>query len=127
MSWSTWTELTTLQQQEFESLFIELVKRAYQGALDRHTKATQFFFAEERVEGDIAEVDARIPSPSLEKAISVNYRLRRSGDSWLSYDVVTENVSLVRNYRNQFNRLLKNASYEGLVQALRKKIQDSNV
>jgi phospholipid transport system substrate-binding protein len=124
---SHWTELTTSQQQEFSSLFIELLKRAYQGALDQHTKEAQFFFDEERVEGDIAEVDTRILSPSLEKAISVNYRLRRAGDNWLIYDVVAENVSLVRNYRNQFNRLLKNASYEGLVQALRKKIQDSNV
>lgn len=122
-----WSELTPTQQQEFGSLFIELVKRAYQGALDHQTKDARFFFDEERVEGDSAEVDTRILSPSLEKALSVTYRLRRADDKWLIYDVVAENVSLVRNYRNQFNRLLKNASYEGLVQALRRKIQDTNV
>lgn len=122
-----WSELTTAQQQEFGSLFIELVKRAYQGALDQQTKEAQFFFDEERVEGDIAEVDTRILSPSLEKALSVTYRLRRADDKWLIYDVVAENVSLVRNYRNQFNRLLKNASYEGLVQALRRKVHEANV
>jgi phospholipid transport system substrate-binding protein len=122
-----WNELNASQQKEFTDLFIELVKRSYQSTLDRHTSQAQFFFDHERIEGDLAEVETRILAPSLEKAVSINYRLHRSGDNWLIYDVVAENVSLVRNYRNQFDRLLKDSSYEGLVQALRKKIQDANV
>lgn len=121
-----WNELTASQQREFTDLFLELVKLSYQSTLDRQTNDAQFFFDQERIEGDSAEVDTRIVSPALEKEIAVNYRLHFSGGNWLIYDVIAENVSLVRNYRNQFARLLKDSSYEGLIQALRKKIQDSN-
>ncbi len=122
-----WNEITEEQRKEFVQLFIELVKRSYQGTLEHHTTDAQFSFDQERIEGDSAEVDTRILAPSQEKSLSVNYRLHREGDKWLIYDVVAENVSLVRNYRNQFDRILKDSSYEGLVQALRKKIKDSNV
>jgi phospholipid transport system substrate-binding protein len=122
-----WTELTDEQRKEFVQLFIELVKRSYQGTLERHATGAQFFFDQERIDGDFAEVDTRILAPSQEKPVSVNYRLHKVGNKWLIYDVVAENVSMVRNYRNQFDRILKESSYAGLVQALRKKIQDGNV
>ncbi|MGE0681049.1 MAG: phospholipid-binding protein MlaC, partial [Candidatus Binatia bacterium] len=120
-----WDELNETQQKEFVDLFTKLVKHSYQGTLERHVKDAQFSFDHERIEGDSAEVETRILSPSLEdKALSLNYRLHRTEGKWLIYDVVAENVSLVQNYRNQFSRMLKDSSYDGLVQALRKKIQD---
>jgi len=122
-----WNEITEEQRKEFVQLFVELVKRSYQSTLEHHTSDAQFSFDQERIEGDVAEVDTRILAPSQEKPLSVNYRLHREGDKWLIYDVVAENVSLVRNYRNQFDRILKDSSYEGLVQALKKKIKDQNV
>jgi phospholipid transport system substrate-binding protein len=120
-----WDELNETQKKEFVDLFTELVKHSYQDTLERHVKDAQFSFDHERVDGDSAEVETRVLSPSLkEKALSLNYRLHRTGGKWLIYDVVAENVSLVQNYRNQFNRILKDSSYDGLVQALRKKIQE---
>ncbi len=122
-----WNQITEEQRKEFVQLFIELVKRSYQSTLEHHTSDARFSFDGERTEGDFAEVDTRILAPSQEKPLSVNYRLHQVGDKWLIYDVVAENVSLVRNYRNQFDRILKDSSYEGLVQALKKKIKDQNV
>ncbi|MBI3800366.1 MAG: ABC transporter substrate-binding protein [Deltaproteobacteria bacterium] len=122
-----WNEITEEQRQEFVQLFIEMVKRSYQSTLEHHTTDARLSFDEERTDGDFAEVDTRILAPSQEKPLSVNYRLHRVGDTWLIYDVVAENVSLVRNYRNQFDRILKDSSYEGLVQALKKKLKDQNV
>ena len=122
-----WNGITEGQRKEFVQLFIELVKRSYQTTLAHHTSDARFSFDGERTEGDFAEVDTRILAPSQEKPLSVNYRLHQVGDKWLIYDVVAENVSLVRNYRNQFDRILKDSSYEGLVQALKKKIKDQNV
>jgi phospholipid transport system substrate-binding protein len=122
-----WNEITEGQRKEFVQLFIELVKRSYQTTLEHHTSDARFSFDGERTEGDFAEVDTQILAPSQEKPLSVNYRLHQVGDKWLIYDVVAENVSLVRNYRNQFDRILKDSSYEGLVQALKKKIKDQNV
>lgn len=122
-----WNEITEEQRKEFVQLFVELVKRSYQSTLERHTSDARFSFDGERIEGDAAEVDTRILAPSQEQPLSVNYRLHQVGEKWLIYDVVAENVSLVRNYRNQFDRILKDSSYEGLVQALKKKIKGQNV
>ena len=122
-----WNKLTEEQRKEFVPLFVELLKRSYQNTLDRHTSDTRFSFDDERIEGDFAEVDTRILAPSLEHPLAVNYRLHKVGETWLIYDVVAENVSMVRNYRTQFDRILKESSYEGLVQALKKKIKDQTV
>ncbi|MGE0681265.1 MAG: ABC transporter substrate-binding protein, partial [Candidatus Binatia bacterium] len=69
------------------------------------------------------EVHTRVENPTQNKTFSVVYRLQQKGGKWLIYDVVAENVSMVRNYRNQFSRILNKSSYEELAQALRRKIQ----
>jgi len=122
-----WQQLTEEQKKEFIQLFVELVKGSYQSTLERHTADARFSFDGEQVEGDFAEVNMQILAPSQEKSLSVNYRLHRQGEKWLIYDVVAENVSMVRNYRNQFSRILKESSYEGLVHTLKKKIKDQHV
>jgi phospholipid transport system substrate-binding protein len=119
-----WNEITENQRQEFTQLFVELVKRSYQNTLDQQTKDAQFSFDQERLEGNDAEVETRILSPAQEKAIAVNYRLHQVEGKWQIYDVIAENISLVRNYHTQFDRILKSSSYDGLVQAIKKKIQE---
>jgi phospholipid transport system substrate-binding protein len=121
---SQWNALTEDQRQEFVQLFVELVKRSYQSTLEHQTKDAQFSFDQEHIEGDTAEVDTRILAPSQEKPLTINYRLHQLEGKWQIYDIVAENVSLVRNYHNQFDRILRESSYEGLVQTLRKKIQN---
>ena len=123
-----WNELNEMQKKEFVDLFTELIKHSYHDTLERRVKDAQFAFDHERIEGDSAEVETRVIFPSSEeKEISLNYRLHRISGKWLIYDIVAENVSLVQNYRNQFNRLLQDSSYDGLVQTLRKKIQELRV
>lgn len=119
-----WKNLTEEQQKHFVQLFTQLVKKNYSGTLERYTKDAQFFFDQERIEGDTAEVQTRIQTPTQETPFSVTYRMHRQGEKWLVYDVVAENVSMVRNYRNQFGRIMDKSSYEGLVQALEKKLQE---
>jgi len=55
--------------------------------------------------------------------VPVESRLLRRGDRWLIYDVLVENVSLVANYRSQFDRIIRTSSYEELVNRLRKQVQ----
>lgn len=120
-----WNELNETQKKEFVDLFTELVKHSYQGTLERHATNAQFSFDREHLEGDSAEVETQVRSSALEeKPLSLNYRLHKIEGQWLIYDIVAENVSLVQNYRNQFSRILKDSSYDGLVQALKKKIQE---
>lgn len=119
-----WQQLSEEQRREFVPLFTELVKRSYQSTLERYTPDTQLFYDREQLEGDRATVDTRIVTPAQEKSFSVNYRLHAAGDQWLIYDVIVENVSLVQNYRNQFNRILSKSSYQELVESIRTKIAE---
>ena len=122
-----WRKMTAEQKQEFVQLFIELVEKSYGHTLDRrYTKDVQFSFDQERIEDNFAEVDTRILLPSQDRPFSVNYRLHRVGGKWLVYDVVIENVSMVRNYRTQFSRIINKSSYEGLVQAIERKLKELN-
>lgn len=118
-----WRDRTEEQREEFIQLFISLVEKTYSSALDRYRQDTQFFFDREHVEGTFAEVDSRIMAPSLSKTFSLNYRLHLVEGKWLIYDVVIENISMVRNYRTQFNRIINKSSYEGLVQSIQSKLK----
>src|SRR5262245_10487527 len=97
-----WKDRTEAERQEFVEVFTALVEKTYASSLDRYRKDFQVLFDQERIDGDFAEVDSRIIDPVLQKAFSLNYHLHKVDGKWLVYDVVIENVSLVRNYRNQF-------------------------
>jgi len=119
-----WQKLTDEQQQEFTSLFIELIKNSYSDTLKRYSKEAKISFDQEHIEGDRAEVQTHILSPAQSAPFSVVYRLHRKGEGWLIYDVVAENVSLVQNYRNQFARIMAKSSGAGLIDALKRKIAE---
>jgi phospholipid transport system substrate-binding protein len=121
-----WRNRTEDERNEFIQLFIKLVEKSYGSLLDRYTTNVQFFFDQERIEDDFAEVDTRILAPPQDKPYSVNYRLHKLEGTWLIYDVVIENVSMVRNYRSQFGRVISKSSYEGLVQAIERKLKTLN-
>jgi phospholipid transport system substrate-binding protein len=118
-----WRDRTDAQRKEFTQLFIQLIEKTYSGALDRYNSEVQFFYDQERVDGDFAEVDTRVFDPVQNKTYSINYHLHKVDGKWLIYDIVAENVSLVRNYRNQFNRILSKSSYEDLVQTIQAKLK----
>jgi phospholipid transport system substrate-binding protein len=117
-----WRDRTEEQRKEFIQLFTALVEKTYSNSLDRYSKGVQVFYDQERIDNDFAEVDTRVLDPTQDKTFSINYHLRKVDGKWLIYDVVIENVSLVRNYRNQFNRILSKSSYEDLVQTIQSKL-----
>ena len=118
-----WRDRTEAQRTEFVQLFITLVEKTYSSALDQYSQDTQFLFDREHVEDSHAEIDSRIIAPTLDKTFSLNYRLHAVDGQWLIYDVVIENISMVRNYRTQFNRIINKSSYEGLVQRIQTKLK----
>jgi phospholipid transport system substrate-binding protein len=118
-----WKDRTEAERKEFVEVFTALVEKTYANSLDRYRKDFEVLFDQERVDADYAEVDSRIVDPVLQKTFSLNYHLHKVDGKWLVYDVVIENVSLVRNYRNQFHRILGKKSYADLVASIRTKIQ----
>ena len=119
-----WRDRTDAERKQFIELFINLVEKSYSSNLDRYNTGVQFFWDQERIDGDFAEADTRIFDPVMDKTFVINYRLHKVGDKWLIYDVVAENISMVRNYRNQFHRILSNSSYQDLVNKLQSKLKE---
>jgi len=78
---------------------------------------------ERQIDGDNAEVFTKVITPKGEE-VAINYKLHQVGGDWKAYDVVVENISLVNNYRSQFNRVLANASFDELMRRLQQKSPD---
>lgn len=119
-----WRKRTEEERKQFIQLFVDLVEKTYSSSLDRYDRGVKLFFDQERIDGDFAEVDTRVFDPVLDKTFIINYRMHKADGKWLIYDVIAENVSMVRNYRNQFQRILSNSSYEDLVQKLEMKVKE---
>jgi phospholipid transport system substrate-binding protein len=116
-----WRKLSEKEQQEFEALFTELLQYAYVGKIDEYS-GQQVQFTHQRIRGERAEVQTLLVDK--ERSIPVSYIMLLRGDQWMAYDVVVEGVSLVRNYMEQFNEILRKDGYPGLVQQIKKKVAE---
>ena len=121
-----WRDRTEEQREEFTEIFTELVEKSYGETFDqqarKHLDTLEFFFDQETIDGNFAEVNTRIFLPAQNKYFSINYRLHQVEGQWLIYDVVVENISMVRNFRSQFYRIIGKSSYEELVRRLQAKL-----
>ena len=118
-----WKDRTEAERKEFIAVFTTLIEKTYANSLDRYRKDFQVIFDQERIEDNFAEVDSRIVDPTQQKTFTFNYHLHKVDGKWLIYDITIADVRLVRNYSNQFQRILGKKSYEELVETIRIKIQ----
>jgi phospholipid transport system substrate-binding protein len=119
-----WRERSPEERQEFIRLFAARIEHSHSSTLDRYTSGVQVFLDQERLDGDFTEVNTRILDPTQDRTFTIDYRMRQAEGRWLIYDVVVENVSLVQNYRNQFNRILGRSSFADLLQTLKNRVQE---
>ncbi len=112
-----WHGRTKAQQEEFVQLFADLLERTYIAKLDYYG-GEQLQFTGEAIDGAFAIVRGKVITRQRAE-VSVEARLLQRDDRWLIYDVVIENVSLVGNYRSQFDRIIRSASYEELIRRLK--------
>ena len=117
---SEWRRRSPEEQKEFVKLFTDLLERAYLDKIETYN-GEDFQYLKEREDDNYAQVDTRIVDNKGQE-FSVNYRLYKMGGDWKVYDVVIENVSLVNNYRSQFNRVLATSSFEELVNRMKGKL-----
>ncbi len=114
-----WKERTPAEQKEFEQLFETLLENAYATKIEAYNN-DKIVYVRENVEANHAEVKSKVTTAKGEE-YTLNYRLTKRGNEWRVYDVVIEGVSLVANYRGQFNRIIKTHGYDDLVKKLRTK------
>ena len=127
-----WKQRTPDEQKNFTSLFRDLIKNAYLGKIEGYA-SEKVVFEGEKIEDTYSVVKTKIITPSKGSEIPVYYRLQdKEGNlqdnegNWMVYDVVIEGVSLVNNYRDQFNSILQGSSYEELVKRIQDKLAQDN-
>jgi phospholipid transport system substrate-binding protein len=114
-----WRRRTPQEQDEFTRLFADLLERAYAATIESYTDE-KITYVGEKLDGSYADVNSKILTSKGEE-FSIAYKMHLVGSEWKIYDVVVENISMVNNYRSQFNRVISNASYEELVRRLKSK------
>lgn len=118
-----WRRRTLEEQKEFVRIFTDLLENAYLGRIESYTNE-KFIYTGEKIDQGYAEVYSRVLTSKGEE-FTINYKLHRVGSEWKIYDVVIEDISLVNNYRSQFNRVLTESSYEELVSRMEEKLRES--
>jgi phospholipid transport system substrate-binding protein len=114
-----WQPLSETQRNEFVGLFADLLERSYISKIETYG-GEKIQYTAERADGDLATVSTRIITKNGTE-VPVDYRMIKRADRWLVYDVSIEGVSLVSNYRTQFNKIIQTTSYNELVSKLRNK------
>ncbi len=115
-----WKERTEQEKKEFVVLFGQLLERTYLDKVEGYSGEKAVYLGES-IDGKYAVVNVKIITLKGEE-IDVAYRLRQKKNDWLVYDISIAGVSLVNNYRVQFNSILGRSSYRALVDRLKEKI-----
>jgi len=110
-----WTPLTKEQRDEFVDLFKGFLSDRYASKIEGYA-GEQADYLGERLDGQYAEVRTKLRSSKVE--IPMDYRLINKGGRWYAYDIIVDGISLVKNYRSQFDKIIRSGSYEELVRRL---------
>ena len=113
-----WRAATPEQQKRLADEFRALLVRTYSGALNQYRNETVDYKPLRMSAGD-TEVTVRTAVVRASGApVQIDYSLEKKADAWKCYDVVVGGVSLVTNYRDEFNEQIKSGGVDGLIRTL---------
>ncbi len=114
-----WAQRTPEQRKRFTELFADLLEASYVAKIESYG-GEKITYLPEEIDGDTVTVRQRVATRGGSE-IPLEYRSRKNGDRWRVFDVKIEHVSLVSNYRTQFNKIITQSSYEELVKKMEQK------
>ena len=118
-----WAGRSPAERQEFVRLFGELLEYSYITKIEAYS-GEKIAYGGDTIEGEQATVKTRLLTKSQPQGIPIDYRVQKEGDRWRAYDVLIEGVSLVGNYRTQFNRIIQQSGYDELVKKMKTKQEE---
>lgn len=113
-----WAPLTAAEQMEFVDVFQAFLSDRYAKRIEGYS-GEQVVYLSERIEGSYAEVRTELRSEKT--TVPLDYRLLLKEEQWHAYDIIADGVSLMKNYRSQFNTIIRDSSYQELVKKLRER------
>ena len=119
----SWDTLTSEEQEQFVGLFTRLIEQRYKGKLDAYDNQ-KIIYKKEIIKGKKALIHTAVIDKDLE--ILIDYRLKENQGKWLVYDLKIENVSLIVNYRRDFDSIIRKEQFAGLVEKISKQLDKSD-
>jgi phospholipid transport system substrate-binding protein len=117
-----WRQITRAQQDEFTNTFVAFIEDSYLSKLNEFTDQQVEFLTTKSLGQGYAQVNTNIVKPtSNEEPTRLNFLLEQEGSTWKIYDVTVDAISIIANYRNQFNRVMNNKGYDTLISDLKSK------
>lgn len=114
-----WKKLSAEEKKEFVALFARLLENSYASKIESY-KDEKIHYVSEVVKGKYAMVKTEVVRKN--DSLGVDYKLLRKGDDWQIYDFVIEGVSMVRNYRSQFSKIIRKDSFAKLMKQMSEKV-----
>jgi phospholipid transport system substrate-binding protein len=118
---TNWRKASPAERKHFADLFADLLEATYIGKIEAYTDE-RVEYTGQKLEGERAEVDTQVKTASAD--IPIRYKVFRKGERWLVYDVVIEEVSLVRNYRSTYDEIVRKEGFPGLFSRMEEKIRE---
>jgi len=116
----SWNTISAQEQETFVGLFTNLVEQRYIGKIDSYNDQ-KVIYTKKLVKGNKAMIYTAIVDKDLE--IPIIYRLQENDGKWLIYDMKIENVSLIVNYRRDFDSIIRKEQFAGLVEKITKQLE----
>jgi phospholipid transport system substrate-binding protein len=111
-----WDGISEDERKEFVAVFTTYVLRAYKSTLNSYN-GEKISYEREIREGDRAQVATKVMGK--DQTLFVDYKLHRLGDNWKVYDIAIEQVSVTKNFHSQFNRVIAESSFKGLIERMK--------
>jgi phospholipid transport system substrate-binding protein len=120
-----WDSLKPEQQKEFVSTFKEMLEKNYVKQLKSNLDY-QVTYKDEKVDGNQATVESVVKVKTKGKSTDAEivYRMHKVSGGWMVWDIVTDEVSLLRNYKSQFHRIITEQGYDKLLEKMRSKLKE---
>ena len=118
-----WAKRTPDEKKEFIGLYKKLLERTYLDKVESYS-GEKVVYLGDKIDNGYSTVNVKIIT-TKDQEIQVEYRVQNKKEDWLVYDIFIEGVSLVNNYRAQFNSILTKSSYQQLVQRLTEKVSQN--
>jgi phospholipid transport system substrate-binding protein len=114
-----WARRSSEERQEFVKIFAALLSRSYANNIETYTSQNVLYVRESK-DDNYAQVDTKIVADDR-APLSINYKLHNVDREWKVYDLVIEDISVVNNYRSQFDRIIGRSSFAELVRTMKEK------
>jgi len=117
-----WNQRSAAEKKQFTDLFASLLENSYASKIESYNNE-KIVYLKESTDGDHAEVKSKVVTVKRDE-FTLDYRIINQNGKWMVYDVVIEGVSLVSNYRTQFNKIITSQGYPELVKKLQSKTDE---